>query len=106
VGGVNSTSGSCGGLFAQDAELLWTAPLAGTYVIDTIGSAFDTVLYVTEGAACGGDELVCNDDIILDEEIQSSVTVILAAGESIVIHVDGYGGAAVGNYTVNINAPD
>lgn len=83
---------------APDYVLEWTAPAAGAYTIDLEGSDYDTVLYVQD-AACGGDELACNDDAI---GLQSSVGVNLAANQTVVFVVSGYSGS-VGNFTLNIN---
>jgi len=95
----NDFGGSCGGVEAPEATLLWSAPADGTYRIDTIGSTFDTVLYVL-GGACEGPELACNDDA---DGLQSSVVVDLAAGELVTIVVDGFGIEA-GVYRVHITA--
>jgi hypothetical protein len=82
-------------------ELVWTAPAAGSYRIDTTGTAFDTVLYVTDGATCGGIELECNDDVAFGV-VDSIVTVTLSADQAIVIHVDGFDDQQAGDYTVAI----
>ena len=42
--GASNASGSCGGGTAADAVYFYSAPRSGDYTIDTIGSAFDTVL--------------------------------------------------------------
>lgn len=83
---------------APDYVLEWTAPAAGPYTFDTEGSDYDTVLYVQD-AACGGNELGCNDDAI---GLQSSVTVDLAGGQTVVLVVSGWNNAA-GNFTVNLD---
>src|SRR5262249_10235918 len=64
AGAANLVGGaSCGngGSTAPDATYRYTAPAAGTYVIDTFGSAFDTLLYV-RADTCAGTQLACNDD--------------------------------------------
>jgi len=44
----------CGGSdSAVDVTYKWTAPVADTYVIDTTGSDYDTLLEVREGACSG-----------------------------------------------------
>jgi hypothetical protein len=96
----NDFGGSCGGLEAPEATFLWSAPAPGTYRIDTIGSTFDTVLYVLQGT-CEGPELACNDDT--DEGVHSSVNVDLAAGELVTIVVDGFG-IERGEYRVLVTA--
>src|SRR5262245_3394095 len=74
--GVSADSGTCGGGSAPEATVFYTAPRTGTYVIDTIGSAFDTVLYVRAGVT----ELSCNDDIAPPDVRQSRVSLALAQG--------------------------
>lgn len=49
---------------------------------------------------CEGAQIVCNDD---DVGMTSSITRDLAAGEQVLISVEGYMGAT-GNYTLDINA--
>src|SRR5204863_110569 len=103
AGTANLISGaSCGdgGAYAPDATFLYKAPTAGSYTIDTLGSAFDTLLYVRNGT-CSGGELACNDDS--NGTRQSQVTVELVAGQSIVVVVDGYGTAS-GSYNLNITS--
>jgi hypothetical protein len=86
------------GSSAPDAWFTWTAPESATYIFDTDGSDFDTVLEVM--GSCAGASLVCNDD---DDFIypQSRVTIGLSAGEDVVIVVDGAG--ANGHYVLNIH---
>lgn len=79
---------------APDRVHRWTAPAAGTYTISTLGSIFDTVLYVYRD----GDEIACNDDA---SGLTSSVLVSVSAGEELMIFVDGYS-AASGHYMLNI----
>ncbi len=99
TGGVNRRTGSCGGS-GPETTFEFTAPTTGTYTIDTAGSAIDTTLYVL-AASCLGAELACNDD---DTTLspQSSVTLDLGMGETVIIVVDGFGGAE-GAITLNIS---
>jgi outer membrane protein assembly factor BamB len=92
---------SCGngGDQAPDFTYRYTAPVAGSYVIDTFGSAYDTLLYVRND--CFGDEIACNDDS--EGRLQSKVSVSLAPGQQIVIAVDGFG-ASRGDFTLNIRS--
>ncbi len=98
--------GTCGGESASEATFSWTPPAAGTYTITTAGSDYDTVLYVRDGS-CTGAELDCNDDDETGKTLQSSVTVTLRAGQTVVIVVDGYD-TETGPFTLNITegAPD
>src|SRR5437899_115849 len=55
-----ASCGGGGGINAPDATFLYTAPVTGSYTIDTAGSSFDTILSVR--STCAGSELACNDD--------------------------------------------
>lgn len=82
---------------APDVQLVWTALAGGTYTFDTVGSTYDTVLYVRED--CVGPELACNDDTVMT---QSQVVVDLAGGQSVMIVIDGWNNAS-GSYVLNIH---
>jgi cysteine-rich repeat protein len=58
--GASSTTGSCGGAGAESYFSFTTTAVQDVF-LTTHGSAFDTVLYVTE-CNCGGAERGCNDD--------------------------------------------
>ncbi|MBX2802931.1 MAG: hypothetical protein KTR31_34935 [Myxococcales bacterium] len=79
-----------------DDQVLYTALQAGSFVFDTVGSDFDTVLSILD--SCGGKELGCNDQWIDND---SQLVVTLAAGEAIVVNVDGWAGAE-GDYVLNV----
>jgi hypothetical protein len=89
----------CGYGNAPDVEYLFTAPSSASYVFDTVGSSFNTVLEVRNGT-CGGTRLGCNDDA--DSTSTSKLTVSLVAGQSVVIVVDGRSGSQ-GTYTLHVN---
>lgn len=93
----NDFDPSCVGSNAPDVQYVWTALVAGTYTFDTIGSGFDTVLYALED--CVGPELACNDDTVMT---QSQIVVDLAAGQSVLIVVDGWNNAS-GNFVLNVS---
>lgn len=82
-----------------DALLQYTATVDGTHRFDTVGSAIDTVLFAL--SACGGPEVACNDDLDPSVFGPSAFEVELAAGEQIILGVEGYGGA-VGPFVVNV----
>ena len=81
----------------------WVAPSAGTFTVTTLGSTFDTVLYVLRGG-CGGTEAACNDDEDVTFTLQSSVTFTATMGEVFVIALDSYG-SRVGDFALNITTP-
>lgn len=94
----NTLFGSCGGGLASDDALTFTAPEPGIYTFDTIGSDYDTVLYVRDD--CGGEELGCNDNIT-GGMTESQVNVTLEQDESVVVVVDG--NSEDGNYVLNVS---
>lgn len=97
----NVYDASCSGGAGPEIGLLFTAPVDGTYVIDTNGTAFDTVLSVLDGPGCAGTELACDDDG--GDGTQSQAVVNLTAGQQVSIMIDGYGATASGNYALNIS---
>jgi hypothetical protein len=98
-------SGNCsfGSEFSPEDTYLFTAPANGTYTFDTLGSAFDTVLYA-HTVDCGGAELICNDDDFMSGTSQSKFAISLLTGQSIAIFVDGNFGD-LGNYVLNVSGP-
>jgi hypothetical protein len=95
VGQQNTMTAQCVPAVGPEVSYSWTAPFAGTFVFDTLGSSFDTVLYVRSGS-CAGPELGCNDDW---NGLSSQTSVFLNAGQTVVVVVDGFG---AGNYVLNI----
>ena len=65
----------------------FTAPEAGLYIFDTFGLSFDTLLQILKDS-CTGTSLGCNDDT---DGQQSRVTLSLAAGQTVLVVVDGSG---------------
>ncbi|MBI3073662.1 MAG: right-handed parallel beta-helix repeat-containing protein, partial [Deltaproteobacteria bacterium] len=97
VGQANSYAGSCGGGSAPDRMFRWTAPATATYTFDTVGSTFDTVIYVQD-VTCGGSPLGCDDN---GAGTQSRVSVSLLGGQTVMIVIDG-AGTATGTFVLNI----
>jgi hypothetical protein len=75
----------------NDITFGWFAPSAGMYRFDVCNSPsqfWDSVLSVRAGS-CTGQQLACNDDACGGAgQLQSRVTVSLAAGQGVVIVVD------------------
>jgi hypothetical protein len=84
---------------SPDAVFAWTAPAAGTYTFDTVGSSFDTVLTLRTGG-CDGPIVACSDDLAMGV-LESRIVTPLAAGQTVLIAVDGYNGLS-GAFTLNI----
>ncbi|MDQ3031669.1 MAG: hypothetical protein M3Y87_04570 [Myxococcota bacterium] len=105
IGAGNDSSGGtteCGGEDAPDRAFRWAAPSAGTYVFDTVGSTFDTILYL-RGACTETTTLACSDDIeVAANNLRSRTMLTMTAGQEIVVIVDGYGDAGAGDFVVNI----
>ncbi|MHC4911023.1 MAG: hypothetical protein ACYTF9_15050, partial [Planctomycetota bacterium] len=87
--GAGDEPWSCG-LPGPDVWWNYTAAAEGVLTVDTCGSGFDTVLEIYAGTECLGESLGCNDDAC---DLQSSVSVALAAGEGVKIRVGGWNGA-------------
>ena len=86
----------------NDLAFRFTAPSDGVYTFDTVGSDYDTLLYVRDGG-CSGAELACNDDIDLDaSNYQSTVDVVLTTGQAVMVVLDSYSALDVGSYVLNI----
>ncbi len=86
---------------SPDAVYTWTAPSAGAFTFDTVGSSFDTLLTIHDGA-CTGAVLGCNDDIVNGTNTASRLTLTLAAGQTVAIAIEGYGTNS-GSYVLNIS---
>lgn len=87
----DAVEGSCGGEGQSDTVLAWTAPRAGSWTLDTVGSAGDTVLWAF-ATECGS-EIACDDDSF---DIWSALTLDMTAGQTILLGIEG------GEWTVNI----
>ncbi len=101
IGAGNDFAASCGSV-APDVALEWQAPTRGMWVIDTLGSDFDTSLAVFSGCADSTAEIECNDDLS-DDNRSSSVTLTLDMGDRILIVVDSILPDRGATYIVTIN---
>jgi hypothetical protein len=90
---------TCATSSAPDASYTWTAPSTGSYTFTTAGSSFDTILEIRRINTLVS--LGCNDDS--GGTLQSTVSVSLNAGETVVIIIDGFS-AATGAFHLNIAA--
>lgn len=106
-----------GSLFAacapsgRNVTFQWTAPAAGTWRFDTVGSDYDTVLHVRDGL-CGPTALGCSDDapgvgyasrLELSLRARQVVTVVVSGFNA---HPENNGplpGGGSGAYVLNIN---
>jgi len=102
VGAGDDWPADCAGSGGSDVAYLWTVPADGSYIIDTIGSDYDTALTVHAGV-CGIPDLACADDLETGDLV-SRIALDFTAGARVTIVVDGYDGDASGNYVLNITA--
>lgn len=101
VGATDDYAPSCAFNGGGDLAYRFTAPAAGTYVFDTVGTdPLDTTISVYD--ACGGAEVACNDDVRHGQDLDSVVGRQLVAGQSVLIVVDGYD-ELTGDYVLNIS---
>ena len=87
-GATGTSTSSCSYNDTKDVWHSFTPSQNGNYTISMCGSSFDTTLSVYD--VCGGNELVCNDDIC---SVYSEVVVELTAGQTYLVRVAGYNGA-------------
>lgn len=79
----------------------WTAPTTGAATVTTAGSNFDTVLAIYTGAALTSlTTIAANDDG--PDDLTSSATFNVQAGQTYRIAVDGYGGRS-GNIRLTLS---
>ena len=102
IGMLDTFQGECTvGTGAEDVTYWWTAPVDATYTFQTTNSNYDTVLYLKSD--CLMDEMACNDDYDFDNgDTFSTLDAELAAGDSIVVVIDGYDEFALGDYALDI----
>ncbi len=98
IGRFDDVLTSCGEGAAPDYQLDFRAPWTGTFVFDTAGSSFDTVVSVQAGA-CEGKELACNDDT---QGVNPEVTVELTTVDPVLIIVDTISSTDAGDFTLSI----
>ena len=80
----------------------WTAPLSGSFQLDTTGSTFDTMLAVYTGTALNNLSLVASNDNF--SGITSLLTFNAAAGTSYFFLVDGWEGKE-GQVSLHLTPP-
>ncbi|MEM6931653.1 MAG: hypothetical protein AAF602_32280, partial [Myxococcota bacterium] len=84
-----------------DHQVAFTAPRTGTYVFDTVGSHFDTVLSLHTSCE-DRTELACNDEGFTREGA-SRVELAMTAGQTILVNVDGFDDFHFGKFQLNIS---
>lgn len=103
VGKTNEFTPTCAPSLSPDVSYTWTAPASATYVFTTTGSSFDTVLHV-RSFTNSAQTLACNNNASMGTQ-QSSVTLDLLAGTTVIIVIDGVKNKS-GNFQLNITNPN
>jgi hypothetical protein len=99
MGTTNSTYASCSGLIASDYGFAWTPMVAGDYTFSTAGSSYWSTISVRD-ASCDGAELDCERGYYYGNT-GALVNVSLAAGQTVIIVVEGYESAA-GDFVLHV----
>ena len=86
--GTSRFQPSCIDSVSGEVTVSFTAPYDSTFVFDTAGSSFDTVLYAL-GPNCTAPELACNDDS--NGSLAASIALPMRGGESVVLVIDSFG---------------
>jgi len=100
VGATGIDESSCAPNDPLDVWHAYTPTSSALVTISLAGSSFDTTLAVFD--ACGGTELACNDDV-LNEVLQSEITMAMAKGSAYLIRIAGYN-EETGNYTIRVSS--
>ncbi|MEE2789547.1 MAG: hypothetical protein VX589_19570 [Myxococcota bacterium] len=86
-----------------------SVPRRGVYCATTIGSTFDTILYVRSDCSEQDSEIACNDALNYPSEQTSQVEFVADPGAPLFVFVDGYSGLhgdaeqTSGQYRLNIS---
>ncbi len=97
VQGPSRFQPSCVESVSAEVTFSFTAPRSATYIFDTAGSSFDTVLYAY-GPACEGPELGCNDDS--NGTLAASLGLSMVAGDTVILVLDSFG--ETGEWTLGV----
>ncbi len=102
VSDISPGVGICDANRANSAWYRFVAPCSGQITINTVPSAFDTVLAVFPDA-CNQAAIVCNDDVDLASgNIASQVTLTIQQGQAYRIRVAGFGTRS-GHFQLNLS---
>ena len=92
----NTFGGSCGGE-GREKVFRFTAPSAGqwSFLSSPLEGSLDTVLYARSTCDDSESELACNDDIVAQVQLDSSLQLTLEQGQLVYLFADTYGGSPV-----------
>jgi hypothetical protein len=92
---------SCAGAGDNDQAFVFSAPEDAVYDFNTLGSSFDTSLYVLDGASCAALELGCDDDYLAAPS--SRLILALEQGQVVVVVVDGWDSGDHGAFQLHVD---
>jgi cysteine-rich repeat protein len=99
VSATDLLMGGCGSSGGKDFVFTYTPASDGLLTVDTIGSSYDTVLYIRTTCASVGSELDCDDDS--GGSATSSLSVNVTHDVPLFIVIDGFNTDDVGNFTLH-----
>ncbi|MEI8254239.1 MAG: MopE-related protein [Deltaproteobacteria bacterium] len=99
-GAVNDYMAPCASSNGGDVVFVMNNPVAQTAVIDTIGSNYDTVLYVRQSNCATGTVVGCDDDT--GGSLTSLVTLTNLAAGTYYIFIDGWN-TAIGDFQLHVS---
>jgi hypothetical protein len=104
TGFIGDTRGTCGGA-AGEAVFYFTLNAPSRIHLDTVGSAFDTTLYLRSGSCKGGRELACDDDTGGNRNARIDIPILYPG--TYFVFVDGFTvdpnrGPDEGRYVLNV----
>ncbi|MFO0760830.1 MAG: PPC domain-containing protein [Byssovorax sp.] len=104
TGNVSETKGACGG-DAGEAVFYFILNQPTKVHLDSIGTSFDSVLYVRTGACNSGKEIGCDDDSAGNHAAKLDFAILYPG--TYYVFLDGYtvdpqGGANEGPFTLNV----
>jgi hypothetical protein len=92
---------SCAGAGDNDQAFVFSPPVTAVYDFNTLGSSFDTTIYLLEGASCGAVELGCDDDYLAAPS--SRLILALQQGQVVTIVVDGWDTGDRGAFQLHVD---
>ena len=106
LGLTDDYQAGCAASPSGDEVYTFVAPADGSVCVSSLGSDFDTVVYVRTDCEAGSSEIACNDDAPgLGLGVESQLQFEADAGSTYFVFIDGYGFATVrseGNYQLDI----
>ena len=98
--GADDFSGSCGGTGALDVVYRFTLAVRSDVLLHTVGSSFDTALYVRRGSCAAGPEVACDAGRF---RLGSFLQLVDLPPDTYYVFVDGAAPARAGEYQLEVS---